>query len=150
MIRNAVGAIITQGDEILLVHKVKMMDGKNGPEETPGQWDFPKGGVLSSDLDLSSALLRELKEETGSAQYRVIKKFEEKICFEFPKFLREKLGYESQETTMFQVEYIGDRTELKPQDKEIDQVNFFPKSNVLGILFHEDSKEFYKRFVQFV
>jgi putative (di)nucleoside polyphosphate hydrolase len=94
MIRKAVGAIITQGDEILLVHKVKMMDGKKGPEQTQGQWDFPKGGVLPSDENLSNALLRELREETGSTQYRIIKQFEKKICFEFPKLLKEKLGFD--------------------------------------------------------
>lgn len=61
---------------------------------------FLKGGVLLSDTDSSSALLRELKEETGSAQYRIIKQFDEKICFEFPSALKEKLGYDSQESFM--------------------------------------------------
>lgn len=61
---------------------------------------FLKGGVLLSDTDSSSALLRELKEETGSAQYRIIKQSDEKICFEFPSALKEKLGYDSQESFM--------------------------------------------------
>ena len=49
-IRYAVGAIIQQGQEYLLVHKVKAMDLPGGPKNIPGMWDFPKGGVKSGSL----------------------------------------------------------------------------------------------------
>jgi putative (di)nucleoside polyphosphate hydrolase len=148
MIRTAVGAIVIQREEILLVHKVKMMDSKSGAEDIPGEWDFPKGGVKSSDIDLREAILRELKEETGSEQYKIVKKCDEKIRFTFSQSVQSKIGFIGQETTMFQVEYIGDRSDLQPEDSEIDQVSFFPKSRVLNILYHEDSREFFRRFVE--
>ena len=84
-IRKAVGAIIKTGNKFILVHKVKIMNSKNGPEDIPGRWDFPKGGVKSSDMNLNKAILRELKEETGSDQYKIIKEFNEKISFQFPQ-----------------------------------------------------------------
>jgi putative (di)nucleoside polyphosphate hydrolase len=147
MIRRAVGAIVIQKNEVMLVHKVKMMESHSGPEQIAGEWDFPKGGVKSTDSDLKEAILRELKEETGSNAYIIVKEYDEKICFTFSSLVQRKIGYKDQETTMFLVEYTGDRTDLHPQDEEISEVTFFPKSNVLGRLYHEDSKRFYKKFV---
>jgi putative (di)nucleoside polyphosphate hydrolase len=77
-IRKAVGAVVFQNDEYLLVHKVKSINGK---ANIAGHWDFPKGGVEESDRDFEAAIIRELKEETGSDNYRIINKFDKKICF---------------------------------------------------------------------
>ncbi|WP_410985082.1 NUDIX domain-containing protein [Bacillus cereus] len=145
MIRQAVGAIIFQRDEFLLVHKVKISDTIEEHKMSKGEWDFPKGGVKHSDHDLVSAILRELEEETGSKKFRVIKQFEEKICFIFPKEIQVKLGYEKQETTMFYVEYIGDRIDLNPKDSEISHVEFFQTPNLLEILSHDDTKNFFQQ-----
>src|SRR5689334_3245748 len=106
-IRKAVGAIITHNNEYLLVHKVKIMDASQGPVSVPGMWDFPKGGIHRAETE-SEALQRELREETGSQHYRIIKQFAEKICFAFDKATHQHTGYERQETTMFLVEYLGD------------------------------------------
>ena len=81
-IRKAVGAIITREDKYLLIHKVKLMDQNTETEYV--MWDFPKGGIKEEE-DLEKALLRELKEETGSSSNKVIRKVDEKIAFEFPK-----------------------------------------------------------------
>lgn len=53
MIRQAVGAVVRQRDEILLVKKVKRTHTKRG------EWDFPKGGVDEKDTDLHQAIRRE-------------------------------------------------------------------------------------------
>lgn len=144
MIRKAVGAIIYQGDEILLVHKVKMSEAKTGPEDIDGEWDFPKGGVKSTDSNLEEALLRELYEETGSTDYQIIRQFDQKVRFEFPQHIKEKIGYGSQETTMFYVEFQGDRLSLQPIDNEISQVKFVKRDEVLGELSYDETKEYYK------
>ncbi len=144
MIRQAVGAIVRKGEMFLLVHKVKMMDGKDGPEEIEGEWDISKGGVMDGE-DLSKAVLRELKEETGSDRYKVIRELDEKLCFAFAKDVQEKLGFERQETTVFLVEYLGDGSDIGPQDDEIDEVRFFSAKEVMKRLDHDNMREFFRK-----
>lgn len=134
-VRQAVGAIVFQNDEYLLVYKVKSINAKT---DITGHWDFPKGGIQETDKDLEAAVLRELKEETGSVQYRIIKRYTEKVSFMFP----EGHKYDKQETDMFLVEYLGDRTDLKPQDEEISEVRFFCKDEVISTLYLEETCKF--------
>jgi putative (di)nucleoside polyphosphate hydrolase len=133
-VRKAVGAVVVKNNEYLLIHKVKNSDHRS----IDGYWDFPKGGVEKLDKDLESAIFRELKEETGSNKYRIIDKFKTKICFEFPKAYK----YDTQETVMFYIEYLGDREDLKSQDEEIDEVKFFDKDELRTALCHEETCKF--------
>lgn len=87
MIRKAVGAVIQYDGKIMLVHKVKGTQGK-----IKGVWDFPKGGIEAHDINLEQALLRELREETGSSKYVIIKRYNENVCFNFDSFTSEKFG----------------------------------------------------------
>jgi putative (di)nucleoside polyphosphate hydrolase len=142
VIRRAVGGIIINGDKILLVHRVKGAQGK-----IVGKWDFPKGGTEPDDVDFEQALRRELWEETGSEQFVIHSQFEQKICFEFDAVVREKLGLERQETTMFLVEYVGDGSDLAPQDDEIDEVRWFGVDEISDMLFPE-ARAFFERNVR--
>ena len=134
-IRKAVGAIITREDKYLLIHKVKLMDQNTETEYV--MWDFPKGGIKEEE-DLEKALLRELKEETGSSSFKVIRKFDEKIAFEFPKGFK----YDAQETEMFLVEYTGDYKDLVPDYEEIDQIGFFSMDEVMNLVQLEETRRF--------
>lgn len=142
-VRKAVGAVIFRGEYILLVNKVmaSLLEDWDGPDE--GEWDFPKGGIEQKDDSLEEALLRELQEETGSTEYIIVRKLEEKICFLFPPIIVEKSGYERQETEMFLVEYLGDEKNLLPIDREIREARFFRVEEVEGQLTHLDTKEFW-------
>lgn len=91
MIRIAVGAIVQYNTKFMLVHKVKGAQGR-----VKGMWDFPKGGIEPDDTCFENALLRELKEETGSTKYEIIKQYDEKILFSFDKSTQEKIVYERQ------------------------------------------------------
>ncbi|RWQ71098.1 NUDIX hydrolase [Bacillus cereus] len=145
MIRKAVGAIISYNEKFMLVHKIKI-NGKSGKEEIEGEWDFPKGGIENEEKNLEQSLLRELKEETGSTNYKIIKQFEKKICFEFPVSIQMRIGYEKQETIMFFVQYQGDIEELKPIDDEIDQIQFFGEEQVLEKLAHVNTRRFFEEY----
>ncbi|QAA30528.1 NUDIX hydrolase [Clostridium manihotivorum] len=134
-IRKAVGAVIVQDNEYLLIHKARNSDSN---KVINGYWDFPKGGVEASDKDLEAAIMRELKEETGSANYKIINRFDRKICFSFPKSYK----YEKQETTMFYVEYYGNREDLEPQDEEIDEVKFFSKEQLMSSISLYETQKF--------
>ncbi|MEH7236726.1 NUDIX hydrolase [Bacillus sp. JJ1562] len=142
MIRQAVGAIVFKDDQFLLVHKTKI-NTRSGSETISGEWDFIKGGIEDSDESLQGALLRELKEETGSTDFLIIKEFDEKISFEFPKKIQRKIGYERQVTTMFLVEFTSGKEKLTPQDEEIADLLFIRKEKVLDTLTHDDTRSFF-------
>lgn len=44
---------------------------------------------------------------------------------------------------MFVVEYVGDRSDLNPEDDEIDEVEFVERDEVLERLGHGESKAFF-------
>jgi putative (di)nucleoside polyphosphate hydrolase len=144
LIRRAVGAIVFQKDEILLVHKVKRIEATNELDSFQAEWDFPKGGVKDGE-PLQDAILRELYEETGSTAYQIVEAVDETICFSFDALFTAATGYTGQVTTMFIVEYTGDRTDLTSQDEEINDIQFIHKDNVLDYLSHEETRAFYKR-----
>src|SRR6266849_5802594 len=118
-----------------VVHKVKVMETPDGPKNVPGMWDFPKGGVKPGET-AQEAIMREVREETGASRYRIIKQFDEKICFSFDEHYQ-------QETTMFLIEYLGDRSELHPMDEEIDHICFFSAPEVYQYLAHQETKDFF-------
>ena len=74
-VRKAVGDIVLHDDEYLLVHKVKVMNTGKGPVSIPGVWDFPKGGMQETETAIE-AVLRELREETGSQSYQILRQFD--------------------------------------------------------------------------
>jgi putative (di)nucleoside polyphosphate hydrolase len=142
MIRKAIGAIVYQGNKYLIAQKTKI-NTFEGKQSIKAEWDFIKGGVEKSDRDLQGTLLRELKEETGSIEYKVVKVFEEKICFDFPVELKEKIGYGKQETTMFLVEFLGNINSLMQNDSEIRKIKFIEKDRVVETLTHKDTKDYF-------
>lgn len=146
MIRKAVGAIVFQNDMFVIVHKTKI-NTCNGREAIRGEWDLIKGGIEVSDESIEHSLFRELKEETGSTDYKIIKQFDEKIVFEFPDEIKLKIGYASQETTMFLVEFLGEIDSLKPLDNEISGLQFLRKEEVYHQLTHQDTKVFFANYL---
>jgi putative (di)nucleoside polyphosphate hydrolase len=143
MIRKAVGAIVFQNNEFLIIHKTKINTNK-GKRNIKGEWDFIKGGVEERDNDLKESILRELKEETGSSEYRILKQYDEKICFNFPDIIKKEIGYDKQETTMYLVEFLGDAKMLIPIDNEISDIKFIEKEKVQEMVTNQETKDFFK------
>lgn len=145
MIRQAVGAIVVHKGRILLVRKVKIKNFASGPKRIQGEWDFPKGGIRAGESP-EKAVLRELREETGSERFRILKKYEQRIKFEFPKELHASLGFTRQETHMFRLSYDGEPEDLSPQDDEIEEVRFFSREDALKLLAHDESVQFLRNY----
>ncbi|MFW9977408.1 MAG: NUDIX domain-containing protein [Candidatus Thorarchaeota archaeon] len=145
MIRKAVGAIVYKESKYLLVGKVKVMNLPNGPVDVPLAWYIPGGEIKDNDESNLEAIKRELKEETGSQKFRIIRELEDKLCFRFPSDIREKTGFERQETTVFFVEYIGTFDDLVPNDEEIDRVEFVAKEELFQRIFVQETKDYLKQ-----
>jgi len=139
--RYAVGAIVLAEGDILLVRKVKMMAAQDGPVDIDPIWDFPKGGVESVDSDLHSAVLRELSEEVGSREFHIVRALPD-FTFSFDAASAQKLGVRRQVTKMFHLDYHGDRSDLAPQDEEIDDVRFVPVSEALQLVTFANSRAY--------
>ncbi|WP_077619526.1 NUDIX domain-containing protein [Bacillus sinesaloumensis] len=144
MSRQAVGAIVYKDSQFLLVHKKQIIT-KSGPEKITGEWDFIKGGIEAIDESPQHAILRELKEETGTSHFLIKKQFDEKICFDFPEKIKEKIGFESQQTTMFLVEHTGSTKDLLPADEEITELQYFTEEEVMSRLTHDETRSFFSR-----
>lgn len=144
MIRKAVIAIVFQHNKYLIVNKTKI-NTNEGKEDILGEWDFVKGGIKEEDNDLRSSILRELKEETGSSEFNIIKQFNDNICFDFPEEIKVKIGYEKQEIIMFLIEFFGDSSKLVPLDNEICTMKFLEKEELLKSLTHSETKTFFKK-----
>ncbi|MFS0864060.1 NUDIX hydrolase [Fredinandcohnia sp. 179-A 10B2 NHS] len=141
MIRQAVGAIVYKDDLFLVVQKTKI-NTLEGKKKIDGEWDVVKGGVEPVDQTLEHAILRELEEETGSSQFKVISQYQRKICFDFPSEIQNKIGYEKQETTMFLVEFTDEKETLIPKDDEIAELQFLRVDDLIQRVTHEDTKTF--------
>ena len=72
------GIVLFNSDEFLLIqHPTK----SNGDE---GHWDFPKGHVEGNETELETAK-RELIEETGIVNFRLLDGFRHRIEYNFQK-----------------------------------------------------------------
>jgi len=108
--RKNVSALIFKGDEYLLV---EMM----GPPDN--YWKMPQGGVKDGETK-RKALLRELKEELGSDNFKIIKQFPFKHQYDWDEQSIKLAGYNwrGQKQSFFLVEFTGkeiivDKKELK-------------------------------------
>ncbi|KRF20244.1 NUDIX domain-containing protein [Paenibacillus sp. Soil787] len=135
-VRKAVGAIVFQGNEFLIVHKLL------NTHKDSRVWDFPKGGVEDEDLSPKDAIMRELFEETGTDKYVIKQELPGKINFYFDNEIKKKIGYEYQETTMFLVEFVGNQNDLKPCGEEIDEILLINSKNLLDKLSHKETTEY--------
>jgi len=138
-IRHAVGAVIVQNNEYLLVHKVKISTG----ESIEGFWGLVKGGVNSEDVSLQAALFRELREETGSDRFAIISEYADKIEFEFSAETKVKLNYDCQQTVFFLVRYLGKTEDLKSVDQEIDRFQFCSAEEAYEKICFEEERKFF-------
>lgn len=68
-------------------------------------WEFPKGGIKKGKENDESAVLREIREETGLAEVKIIHKFPEKMEYQHPKRFK-LVGITGSSHSVFLVEYI--------------------------------------------
>lgn len=78
--------------------------------DTPGAWQMPQGGIDKGE-DIKTAFYRELKEETGTDQAKILKIHGEPLRYDLPPHLYGKLWngkYGGQEQTWVASQFTGE------------------------------------------
>jgi len=90
-----------------------------------GAWQMPQGGV-NKEEDTAIAALREMKEEIGTNNARIIAKLPELLRYEFPDWLQNRrMAQDSTGSVIFRGKYRGQEQEwfalqFLGQDSDID------------------------------
>lgn len=82
--------------------------------DTPGAWQMPQGGIDKGE-DILGAALRELKEEIGTDKASLLKVHPQKIRYDLPPALRQKLWagkYAGQEQTWVAMRFEGKDSDI--------------------------------------
>ena len=134
-IRKAVGAIIKWKNHpgyVAMVKKVKNEWINKGP--IPPEWGIPSGGLEEGE-EPEKGLWRELSEEVGNANMRVVQVLPFTMDFRMPP----NDLWDRQVTTLFLVEYDGDGSDLKPTTDEIAEAVMMPLDDAKSIVKYPDT-----------
>ena len=146
-IRYAVAAIIRAHGKYLLAQRMKILTKDGSLVPTVPEWDLVKGGIESGESP-RDAMFREIFEEIGSKSHSIIKQFNETIDFDFPEHLREKNGFDSQQTTIFLVEFLGRVSDLHPADSEIGGYALVTKEELLQRIVLPETHAFIEKHLE--
>lgn len=83
--------------------------------DNPGAWQMPQGGIDDGE-DIDLAVFREMEEEIGTRNARVLGMIEEWIYYDIPEHTARKLWdnkYRGQRQKWIALEFLGDDTEIK-------------------------------------
>lgn len=118
--RENVAAIIINKDKKVLMCEHAWID---------NAWQMPQGGLEEGESE-SQGLLRELNEELGSKNFKILGEMNKKIKYKFPFYLREKYHFDGQIQKYFLVYFYGDNSEIrfdnqeKPEFKKFEWVEY--------------------------
>ncbi|MBE7211559.1 MAG: RNA pyrophosphohydrolase [Gluconacetobacter diazotrophicus] len=110
--RPNVGAALFNRDGLVLVARRADLPNAEG---APGVWQLPQGGI-DADEDPAAAVLRELGEEIGTANARIIGEHPEWLSYDLPPALLGKaLGgrYRGQRQRWFALRFLGNDAEIR-------------------------------------
>tara|TARA_Y100001970_G_C13904038_1_gene685153 strand:+ start:296 stop:760 length:465 start_codon:yes stop_codon:yes gene_type:complete len=105
-LRLGVGIIVLNKENRVFVGKRK--------DNPTDRWQMPQGGVDLGE-NFSEAMKRELKEETGIKNIKIIKEIEKFTQYELPDYLLGKIWkgkYKGQKQKWFIVRFIGEDNEI--------------------------------------
>lgn len=78
--------------------------------DTPGGWQMPQGGIQDGET-ADVAVMRELKEETGTTKARIIARSTTPLYYDFPDYLQSRLifknKYRGQQQYWFAMQFLG-------------------------------------------
>lgn len=109
-----------------------------------GYWTFPKGHIEKGE-DLEKALLREIKEEIGLENLKIIKNLGERI---YKAKDREKGGYIRRKVTDFLLESASDK-ELKIEESPgLKEARWFSLDEIPSLRQYKETKEILQKVIE--
>lgn len=100
--RKNVGVVVFRKGKVLLCARADSKD---------FQWQFPQGGIEEGE-DFVDAAKRELFEETGIKNIRIVATISEPIRYDFPKQTK-ALPFKGQDQYWVLFEFLGDDSDIK-------------------------------------
>ena len=82
--------------------------------DNPGAWQMPQGGIDGNE-DIETAVFREMKEEIGTDNAKILTIMQEKLRYDLPPHLKDKLWngeYRGQEQTWVALEFLGKDSDI--------------------------------------
>ncbi len=119
--RNNVAAVILDNNNYILLAKRR---------KAQNHWQFPQGGVDEGETQIK-ALFRELREELGTNQLKILKKSAEIHRYQWGKKIQDQRGIIGQEQTYFLLRFLGQKKDLKPDKREFVAIEWVPYEQVL-------------------
>lgn len=120
---NVLGVILNNKNQVLILER----------HDAPGHWQFPQGGVEASE-DEKTALLREIKEETGIENAEIIKKLDTNYKYDWPEHIRADYHYKyaGQEQSIYLLRFNGGAIDLtKAEHKEFREYKWVEISELI-------------------
>jgi len=110
---------------VLLNYENKVFVGKRIDNPT-NSWQMPQGGVDPNENYLQAAK-RELEEETGIKNIKIIKEFDKWLEYDLPKNLLGKIWkgkYRGQKQKWFIMKFLGDNKEINIETKDPEFIDW--------------------------
>jgi putative (di)nucleoside polyphosphate hydrolase len=114
-LRDNVAAIIINKDKKVLMCEHIWID---------DAWQLPQGGVENGE-SVEEALIRELEEEIGTKNLKIVDKMQEKLTYKFPYYLKNKYDFDGNEQTYFLLYFYGNDKEIRFDNQEKPEFKSF-------------------------
>jgi putative (di)nucleoside polyphosphate hydrolase len=137
-LRQAISAVIFKKDKFL------MMSGTDWPE---GSWAFPQGGIEFGETHIQ-AVERELQEELGTSNFKILGKSIIEHTYLFPEKIKEKRGCEGQYQTIWFVEFKGEENEIIPDKDELMECSWFDQEEILSNMRFPEQIDTFKKVLE--
>lgn len=126
--RDNVAGIVFKGDKFLLVQL------KGWPENF---WKFPQGGMHENEAE-EAAVKRELFEELGVKNFKIIGKSVHTNKYDWPLDSIEKAGFRwrGQFQRFFLVEFLGEEKDIIPDKVELQDYQWVAKDKISVMIDH--------------